>query len=288
MSGAPSGMPEATREIPATLVAGMAEFRLKPGEHRYRIEGEVLPIDVYARIVGPGQPLIVFGQGMVRRDEVTLPRFQRLDWVRHFPENVIILSDPTLGLDPGLGLGWLLGTAEHHVLPRIAEMIGRARDALGLENRQVLFYGSSAGGFGSLMLASRLEGASALVNNPQTDVLKFRRGGVGHLLRVAFGGIPPAEAAKRFGTRFSFVEALRQGAAMPRLYYLQNTLDEDHYEDQMLPLLAALRGRGHGREDCPARQVVVDLYADERRLHNPVGPQRVLSCMDVVRPWIAG
>ena len=281
-------MPDATREIPTTLVEGMAEFRLKPGEHRYRIEGEALPIDVYARVVGPDRPLIVFGQGMVKRSEVSLPRFQRLDWVRHFPENVMILSDPTLGLDPELGLGWLLGTAEYPVLPRILELVERARDGIGLPNRQVLFFGSSAGGFGSLMLASRLGGASAFVNNPQTDVLQFRRGGVAHLLRVAFGGIAPAEAAKRFGARFSFIEALRQGATMPRTYYLQNTLDADHYEDQMLPLLSALRGLGAGGDDPGGRRFVLDLYADERKLHNPVGLQRVLSCMDVVRPWISG
>ena len=278
------------RDIPVTLAERMSDFNLKMGEHRYRIEGERLPIDIYCRLVDRTQPLIIFGQGLVKRDEVELPRFQRLDWVGQFRENIMILSDPTLELDPELGLGWMLGTADHYILPRISEVVQRARDQIGLKNQQLLFYGTSAGGFSSLMLASRLEGSSAFVNNPQTDVLKFRRGGVARLLRVAFGGISIAEAAQRFGTRFSFVEAVLQGATVPRIYYLQNILDADHYEDQMLPLLSALRSVAHGisDDDDPRRLIMLDLYTDESRLHNPVGLQRVLSCMDVVRPWIAG
>ncbi|MGE7415068.1 hypothetical protein [Methylobacterium tarhaniae] len=266
--------------------ATVDDLRIHNGRNLYSISDEKFPIHFFAKFSNTNLPLIVFGQGMVDRSKISIPRFQRMDWADSFPENVVILNDPTLFLAADIGLGWLLGSADNYVLPRIAEVVERIRLQLKIENRNILFYGTSAGGFSSLMLSTHFENSSVLVNNPQTDVLKFKRGGVGRLLQAAFGGISVFEAEKKYGERFSYIEALRRGAKLPRIYYLQNILDHDHYNDQLLPLMKAATVPAKAKGGThPERQFIVDLYVDDKTLHNPLGLSRVRYCMDVVRPW---
>ncbi|HEY8612492.1 MAG TPA: hypothetical protein VIL69_14540 [Roseomonas sp.] len=265
----------------------LADFKLKPGKFIYHIKGERLPIYLFGKFRRTSVPLIVFGQGMIDRSQIQLPRFQRLDWSEAFPENILIISDPTLFLAEDMTLGWLLGTHDHYMMPRIAQIVMRARDQLRIEDRNILFYGTSAGGFSSMMLSTQFDDPAVLVNNPQTDVLKFSRGGVSRLLQLAFDGLSRNEAEKRFGSRLSFVQALSEGARLPRLYYLQNLLDDDHYNDQLLPLmrLATKPAQSKGGTHLE-RRFIVDLYIDQKTLHNPLGLSRVKTCMDIVRSWI--
>ncbi|WP_439594635.1 hypothetical protein [Falsiroseomonas sp.] len=270
-------------------VADLAKLELRPGTFIYDHKGSPLHFAFYLKFTDPGQPLLVFGQGFQSRSEVQLPRFQRMDWAEELPYNVLIFNDPTLFLREDISLGWCAGTADAPVLPTHCEIVGKVRDTLGIRNENILFYGSSAGGFTSLMMASRMPGASALVNNPQTDVLKFRRGGVRRLLEVGFGGIPLDRAKAEFPDRFSFVASIAGGAAVPRIYYLQNILDDDHYTDHLLPLLHTLKLRAeHKQEIDLSQRFILELYSDAKALHNPVGFDKIRNCLEHIRPWFEG
>ncbi|MBU8536416.1 hypothetical protein [Falsiroseomonas tokyonensis] len=270
-------------------VADLAALELRPGNYIYEHQGQPLHYAFYLKFTDPGQPLLVFGQGFQARSQVQLPRFQRMDWAEELPYNALIFNDPTLFLREDVSLGWCAGTAEAPVLPTHCEIVGQVRDALGIRNENILFYGSSAGGFTSLMMASRMPGSSALVNNPQTDVLKFRRGGVRRLLEVGFGGIPLDRAKAEFPDRFSFVASIAAGAQVPRIYYLQNILDDDHYTDQLLPLLGTLKLRAEERQEIDLSQrFILELYSDAKALHNPVGFDKIRSCLESIRPWFEG
>lgn len=255
----------------------------------YMIGGEPLPYAFFVKAPIVGAPLLVFGQGYQDRKQIQLPRFQRMDWAFKLKYNVLIFNDPTLYLHDDCGIGWCLGTSEHYVLLRLKVIVEKVRDFLLLKNKNLLFYGSSAGGFSSLMLASHFESSSAFVNNPQTNVLKHKRGGVRSLLDLGFGGISLAQAHALYGDRMSFIERLRQGAYIPRIYYLQNQLDEDHYRDQMLPLLAQLQERARASKPIDvSRRLIVELYSDAKAEHNPVGFDKFNFCLNSIRDWFEG
>lgn len=252
----------------------------------YVMGGEPLPYAAFLKAPVMGRPLVVFGQGYQDRRQIQLPRFQRMDWAFKLQWNILIFNDPTLYLREDVGLGWCLGTKEHYVLPRLKTIVEKVRDFLGIENKNLMFYGSSAGGFSSLMLASHFEDSSSMVNNPQTNVLEFKRGGVRSLLDLGFDGVSLAQAHALYGERMSFIERLRQGAYIPRIYYLQNLLDEDHYHDQMVPLLAQLQriAKARGAIDN-SRRLIVELYSDAKAGHNPVGFDKIKFCLNSVRTW---
>lgn len=261
------------------------EFRLGVSAI-YVIGGEPLPYAAFLKAPVIGAPLLIFGQGYQDRKQIQLPRFQRMDWAFKLKYNVLIFNDPTLYLRDDVGLGWCLGTKDHYVLPRFKIIVEKVRDFLCIRNKNLMFYGSSAGGFSSLMLASHFEGSSALVNNPQTNVLEFKRGGVKTLLELGFGGITLAEAHAFYGERMSFIERLRLGAYIPRIYYLQNFLDEDHYRDQMVPLMTQLQERAHKEKTIDnSRRLIFELYSDAKAEHNPAGFDKINFCLNSVKTW---
>lgn len=270
------------QEVPA-----IDALELKPDISAiYMVNGEPLPYAFFLKQPIAGAPLLVFGQGYQDRRQINLPRFQRMDWAFKLKYNVLIFNDPTLFLREDMGLGWCLGTKDYYVLPKLKEIVGKVRDFLGINNRNLMFFGSSAGGFSSLMLASHFEDSSALVNNPQTNVLEFKRGGVRQILNIGFDGISIEQAAKIYGDRMSFIERLKQGCYIPKIYYLQNFLDEDHYQDQMLPLLEQLRLSAFSKQTVDnSRRIIIELYSDAKALHNPVGFDKINFCLNSVKNW---
>jgi pimeloyl-ACP methyl ester carboxylesterase len=259
--------------------------KIRPGRYFVERDEQGVPLRFFMHIRPGSRRLLIFGQGYTDRNLVSLPRFQRMNWASEFDDSVVILNDPTLYLDPRMGLGWCLGTAERYYLPIICDYIAGVADQLGVANGRMLFWGSSAGGFTSLMMATYFPGAVAVVNNPQVDVLAFKRGGVRKLLAVGFGGIDLDTARKRFATRFSFVERVREIGWVPDIYYLQNLADEDHYRDQFLPLVSALAALGGRSHDGAAARFVADLYRDDVALHMPVGLTKTRATILAARTW---
>ena len=270
------------------MVSGIDGIDFSHSRASYEITGEAHRYCFYLEMKAKGLPLMVFGQGMQIRKEITLPRYQRLDWASQLPYNILIFNDPTLFQSETLTLGWCTGTLEHPVLPTHLKIVELVRDFLNISNGKILFYGSSAGGFTSLMLASSLPGSSALVNNPQTDVFEFRRAGVQSLITTCFQGKSQDELRPLMAERFSFVEHIKHGGYVPQIYYLQNLLDDDHYRYHLLPLLDALKFRSEIQRDHSTKpKIIIDLYSDAKQLHNPVGLLNIKMRLLRVEPWFS-
>jgi hypothetical protein len=96
----------------------------------------------------------------------------------------ISLSDPGLEGDGKLSLGWYTGHAGEHMQDTITQLLGGLADRL---HRELLLIGGSGAGFAALTYAHRLgRRASALVWNPQTDILDYIRPTVERYLRDQF------------------------------------------------------------------------------------------------------
>ena len=60
---------------------------------------------------------------------------------------------------------------------------------LGVTNKNLYFYDFSAGGFASLLVSAYFKSATAIVNNPQTDMTKYDLGHVERILKLGFMGM---------------------------------------------------------------------------------------------------
>lgn len=193
---------------------------------------------------GPANRLFVVMPSAVERASVTLPVFSRWSWATKgiFPGHVLFISDPTLALREDLGLAWCLGTAAHCATDEIAGFVSKFAAANGIPNQDIVFYGSSAGGFAALAAAAKVPGSTAVAINAQTDAFAYaRREQVALASEACFGSAAVERVRAQFADRLDMV---RRWSSKPgsRVIMVQNELDVHHYEGHFKPFWESLGG----------------------------------------------
>lgn len=171
----------------------------------------------------------------------SLPKFERWSWAAKFPGSIVCISDPTLYLrNEQLRIGWYVGTDERNWQLRLVGLVRTIAEKIGVETNKIICYGSSAGGFAGLMLASHLKDATAVAINPQTNVLKYSKQFVAEFLETCFSGRAEAELLPAERARLSAIIAFRR-APQAKCLIVQNVIDKVHYERHFKPFCSALQ-----------------------------------------------
>lgn len=185
--------------------------------------------------------LIVFSPGFLDRRSHTHPYFQRISWFHEIDCCCISLTDPTLDLSEQVSIGWFIGKGKVHYLREIAIFIDGLASHYGITANNTMFFGSSAGGFASLGMASVMRGSLAFAVNPQTDVFNFHHAGELHkTFTHCFSGSDMLSIRSAFAERCVLLDLYRLEGCVPRIRYWQNSADKYHYERHMIPFVSGL------------------------------------------------
>ncbi|MGE0310859.1 MAG: hypothetical protein AB7P21_04460 [Lautropia sp.] len=156
------------------------------------VEGDWL-FDYFHFGRGRRRLLVLFPSALVRGKRI-VPSFHRWSWAPQFSDaDVLCVSDPTLRLDEEILGGWFQGTADDWVMPRVLRHIRHL--TIGGEYREVVFCGSSLGGFAALqagVLAPSVgftsEECRVVSENPQVSLPRYMWGAhMAKLARVSYG-----------------------------------------------------------------------------------------------------
>ncbi|MBM6665312.1 heparinase II/III domain-containing protein [Flavonifractor plautii] len=180
------------------------------------------------------------------------PYFARISWAREFPYTSIYYSDPT-SYRKGCTLGWGYGTNDRWYLENIAVILMRILSKLNIKTEDTLFYGSSGGGFTSMMLASMFR-SRATVINPQFIVENFWSKKVNALKDACL-----AEGETLLPERTAVLPTFLRENWFPYLHVMQNIQAEADIERQLTPFLEQLSQSGC---DCD-RRLTIDFYSSE-------------------------
>lgn len=170
----------------------------------------------------------VFFNGAVSGRESKLGPFfsgRRISSMGNF--GFISISDPSVNLDPSLGLAWYAGSMHQDLQVSITMILREIASRYG----ELLLIGGSGGGFASLFYGHRLgDLASALVWNPQTSVTEYNPVFVKNYISHAFGSDAGLEtdgwkqiARSRAELSGVALDALKSDVR--RLLYMQNGSD---------------------------------------------------------------
>lgn len=157
---------------------------------RYIVVGQhPLPIDVLL-MPRPSDRLIVAFHG-AEGPSVDLPKFQfvrSMEMARS--ESVLFLSDSSLLLGDKIGVAWMAGSPDFHLVPALARVVQNVAAALGV--KETVLIGHSAGGFAAVAVGAQVPNSRAISVNGQTVTWEYEAWAVEEVRSVAFprmGGV---------------------------------------------------------------------------------------------------
>jgi hypothetical protein len=204
--------------------------------------------------------LICFGSGSYdpKRENISPPIYRRHSWQKEFEESVIYYNDPTLYNDPNLTLGWGVGKNEEWYLPVIADIIRILAKKNGIEHENILFFGSSGGGFTAIILSTFIKNSTVMVNNPQILLTKWK-GLFNTMIEKCFENMDLETILKEYGCRFDVIELFKCEKYMPKITYIVNIDSKDDILNHFTHFINSLASFEYFDE-----QVNILIYQDER------------------------
>ena len=218
------------------------------------------------RLASQNKNLICFGSGAYDPNKMSPPIYNRYSWQNEFEESLIYYNDATLYNShkfplkynkPNLTLGWGIGKHDEWYLLTIADIIRILSFNNDIKSENILFFGSSGGGFTSIILSTIIKDSVAIVNNPQI----FCRGLKDYfenIMNACFDNLDPEIISRQYEHRFDIVEMFEREKYMPNLTYLVNVNSEIDMIDQFIPFMKRLKSINHFDD-----QINILLYSNE-------------------------
>lgn len=220
------------------------------------------------------EKLLVFSNGAVDVAKKQPPVFMRHSWQDEFKSSLVYLDDPTIhGL--GLKLGWGQGRIEEFALEVYSTIIIELAKSLQINDDKVFYYGSSAGGFMSLVLSAMHKKSKGIVNNPQTDIKNYSENFSVPLLEKVYGSVEKAYSDYLY--RVKATEAFVEYDNIPEIYYCQNRSCSSDMKKHYTPFLKQIND-----QKLDIEKVNLLLYHDKKAGHNPLKKEETVHLINSI------
>ena len=230
-----------------------------------------MPFEFLINLKEESEKLIILGSGAYNPDKMSPPIFHRYSWKDEFDCSTIYYNDPTLYLGK-MNLGWGYGTSEEHYIETIGIILKEITEKLHFKNENILFYGSSGGGFKSMMLATLLKGSRAFVNNPQTIITNYFKRHVSALYEAVYPNTSD-DMSSFLAHRVNTVEFFKRNSHVPTIYYAQNLSCKDDVDNHLIPFI---KGISTINQEI-FNKITMHYYHNVSEGHNPLDKETTLS-----------
>src|SRR5699024_10074962 len=185
--------------------------------------------------------------------------------------NCIFVDDKTIH-NSNVSIGWGVGNRERHYIKDYVKVVKRIARLLNIENKNIYYYGSSAGGFMSILMSIEHKFTTAIVNNHQKSVMRYRERHRKLIFNKVFKSMTEDEIISEYGERISLVDAIVSQNYVPRIYYLQNALYDFDMEQHFNPFIEEMKNNA-----LSTRKITYILYNNEKLGHDPLPKNETLK-----------
>lgn len=220
--------------------------------------------------------LVILLNGAVDRKRSSGPVFQRSSWVEGINANVLNVADPTIAEGNTLSIGWGQGNGGK-ALESMSGVIKRIADAIDVPHQDRIYYGSSAGGFQALQLASRDRGASVIVNNPQTDWTYYLPSSVRSVLRDCYSEENLISLRDNYPENCSAARAIISSGYLPKILYFVNAASKSDINTHLFNFLKTIKSSNLYNE---VNRIAISYYSDLKAGHNPLPKKQTLEIIN--------
>ncbi len=207
---------------------------------------------------------VIFVPGSMRRGK-PLPIFQRSYFSKDIKANVISLADPTLFFRKNITMGWFCGDSKYHYASLIGRIMFLYFNKFNIKN--VVVYGTSAGGIPSLHIANELKNCICYIGNAQLNVFNYYENHKQRLFENCFPGLTQDQIKAQYGKRLNLNGLSNQFI----LVATQNICDMHHYEKHFLPFIQFFKKQN---------EAYFFTYKDEKSGHDVLPKETELSIIE--------
>ena len=168
------------------------------------------------------------------------PYFNRWSWKFNEEISTIFYNDPTTYLADNLTAGWGLGTLNDWYLEKISKIIIEIAYNLNINHDHIFFYGSSAGGFLSLALATLIRESVAIAEIPQLNLRNYPPYNILNLEKICLGNIEEEVIIKKHMYKLDLIELFKFKNYVPNCYLILDCSCDSDYNNNYLPFFNRL------------------------------------------------
>jgi len=224
--------------------------------------------------------LLVFLNGALS-NKSRYPLYNRISWQEKFNSDCLYIYDSSLSQDHSYLLAWYVGNSQNILYQEIIRLIRKARDDLGFHNNQIVFYGSSGGGFAALKLAEYFKESTAVAINPQIEIFNYgNKNAVDNFIRFTFNKIPPNLIKDKYQKWIKIdPNAFRCGSS--KFIYVQNIVDGEHYRVHLKPFWKHFsKNIESGFDDSNHNQLIIYDHPSGHAGEPPEVLEKILSKLE--------
>ena len=194
------------------------------GESTYSLFEDGIGFDFYLNYK-KGEKFLIGLPGAIDRNK-RVYNFQRYSWSKDVNYSFMSILDPTIHEKNELDIGWFQGKSNNYLIPKLASLLKKLFIKNGINEEDVLFFGSSAGGFVSLQLSNFFPLSKVVVINPQIYIDKYYKRKYTQLINYSYNGMSNSEIRAKFSNRISIDIDFSKRVAP--IFYYQNSEDKHH------------------------------------------------------------
>lgn len=215
--------------------------------------------------------LIVFNNGAIAGGNVKVPIFQRHSWANMIKTSSVFCMDPTLYVND-LSVGWGVGKNEDYYLENSSLILKTIIQKMNIELEDTVIYGTSAGGFLSIIMGIYLKGAKVVADNTQLDVSNWAFiSAVDYVMEYCFDNIG---TALKYPERFNVVEAFIKHNYVPKIYLHVNLCSKVDNSMQLAPFLERIETMKNVTE---YNNIEITLHYEEKKGHDGLSQEEAID-----------
>lgn len=217
--------------------------------------------------------LIVFNNGAVAGGNIKYPVFQRHSWAKELKTSSILCMDPTLYIN-GLSAGWGIGKNENYYLENSSLILKQIIEKINIKLTDTVIYGTSAGGFLSIIMGIYLKGAKVVADNSQLNLTNWIvKPALDSVMMYCFDNLVDS---LNYVERFDVIEAFKKHEYVPKIYLHVNLCSEADNTKQLVPFLMEME-KVKGLKGYQDLEVV--LHYEETKGHNGLDKEDAIKVL---------
>ena len=180
--------------------------------------------------------------------------------------------DPTLYLNSFFQIGWGIGKNENYYLENSSLILKKIIEKMDIRLEDTAIYGTSAGGYLSILMGIDLKGAKVVADNAQLDVRNWIfKDALDSVITFSVDNIG---SALNYKERFNVVDAFEKHHYVPKIYLHVNLCSHADNSTQLVPFLESAESMSSIQE---YHNMEVILHFDPDKGHNGLDMEQAIQ-----------